>query len=205
MKKYEVAMLTIPMGSNAAVYPRIQEYVSAPEAGGRLLAVWYSDIGELNQLMVVREFDDSAELDRERERLLVGGNPFGIGDMLARMTLDTYAAFPFLPPVQTGEQGPFYEVRVYGIKPNGLAPTIEAWRNAIDARNQVSPLLIAMYALDGVTPRFMNIWGYPSMDARTRARAEAVGSGVWPPKGGPAHLTTLQSSFFLPAPISPLR
>ncbi len=205
MKKYEVAMITIPMFSNAKVYPRIEAYTTAAEARGRLLGIWNADVGELNQLMVLREFDNAADLDAERERMLVGGDPFGIADTMVDMDLSTYAAFPFLPPVQTGELGPVYEVRTYGIKPNGLAPTIEAWKKAIEARNAVSPLLIAMYALDGRTPRFMNIWPYASADARAKARADAVAQGVWPPKGGPDHLTTLHSSLFVPAPNSPLR
>ncbi|WP_341648411.1 NIPSNAP family protein [Thauera humireducens] len=62
-----------------------------------------------------------------------------------------------------------------------------------------------MYALDGQGPRFMNIWPYASTDARAKARADSVAQGVWPPKGGPAHLTTLHSAIFLPAPNSPLR
>ena len=119
--------------------------------------------------------------------------------------LDTYAPFPFLPAIERGSQGPFYEVRVYGVKPSGLAATIEAWRHAVGPRSQISPLVIAMYALDGVTPRFMNIWAYKSLDERQKARSAAVEAGVWPPKGGPANLTTLQSSFFLPADFSPLR
>lgn len=205
MKRYEVATLTVPIGVTQKAMPAIRDYVSAPEAKGSLLACWYSDIGTLNQIMVLRGFENDSDLAQERERVLVGGNPFGIGDSLSSMTIDTYAPFPFLPAVTPGTQGPFYEVRVYGIKPSGLAPTIEAWRHAVGPRVQISPLVIAMYALDGVTPRFMNIWAYESLDERQKARSAAVEAGIWPPKGGPAHLTTLQSSFFLPADFSPLR
>ena len=62
-----------------------------------------------------------------------------------------------------------------------------------------------MVALDGV-PRFANIWAYPSLDARSKARADAVAQGIWPPKGGPAWLTTnMNSTIALPVAISPLR
>ena len=205
MKRYEVATLTVPIGVTPKAMPLIRDYVSAPEAKGKLLACWYSDIGTLNQIIVLRGFADESELAQERERVLVGGNPFGVADSLTSMTIDTYAPFPFLPAITPGSQGPFYEVRVYGVKPSGLAATIEAWRHAVGPRSRISPLVIAMYALDGVTPRFMNIWAYKSLDERQKARSAAVEAGVWPPKGGPANLTTLQSSFFLPADFSPLR
>jgi hypothetical protein len=82
---------------------------------------------------------------------------------------------------------------------------MEAWRNAVGPRSELSPLTVAMYALDGAVPRFMNIWPYKSLDERQQARSAAVQKGIWPPRGGPAHLTTLQSSIFLPADFSPLR
>lgn len=205
MKRCEVATLTVPIGAAGKALPRIREYVGAAATDGTLLACWTSEVGPLNQILVLRGFDSEAELGAERERLLLGGNPFGVADLLAGLSLDTYAPFPFLPPIQTGERGPFYEVRVYGIRPAGLAPTIEAWRGAVAARTRLSPLVVAMYALDGAVPRFMNIWPYRSLDERNRIRGEAVSAGIWPPKGGPEHLTTLQSGFFLPADFSPLR
>jgi hypothetical protein len=62
-----------------------------------------------------------------------------------------------------------------------------------------------MLALDG-PPRFTNIWAYPSLDARSRIRADAVAQGIWPPKGGPAWLTTdMVSTIALPTAVSPLK
>ncbi|MDN0081705.1 NIPSNAP family protein [Crenobacter sp. SG2305] len=205
MQRYEVVTLTVPIGATGAALPRIKQYLDETPSRGRFLACWYSDIGALNQIMVIRGYESAAVLVEEREAALLAGNPFGIGDLVTDMEINDYAPFPFLPAVEPGEKGPFYEVRVYGIKPSGLAPTIEAWRGAVPARTEISPLTIAMYAVDGKAPRFMNIWPYPSLDARNKARADAVAAGIWPPKGGPAHLTDLASSIFLPAPFSPLR
>lgn len=205
MKRYEVTTLTVPIGVTPKALPRISEYVFAAQAKGTPLACWYSDIGMLNQILVIRGFESETELALERERVLLGGNPFGIGDVLTAMSIDTYAPFPFLPSIQPGASGPYYEVRVYGLKPSGLAPTIEAWRNAVPARTRLSPLTVAMYALDGATPRFMNIWPYRSLDERNATRAEAVQAGIWPPRGGPEHLSTLQSTIFVAADFSPLR
>jgi hypothetical protein len=101
--------------------------------------------------------------------------------------------------------GPYYEIREYGIKLSGVQATLDAWETAVTERTKISPLTVAMLALDGQGPRFMNIWPYPSLDARNAARTEAVDKGIWPPKGGPANLTTLCSGIWLPASFSPLQ
>ena len=111
MKRYEVTTFSVRIGAAPKALPRISEHCSASDTKGKLLACWYSDIGMLNQIMIIRGFDDETELASERERVLLGGNPFGIGEFIAAMSIDTYAPFPFLPPIEPGAQGPFYEVR----------------------------------------------------------------------------------------------
>jgi len=204
MKRYQVTTLTVPVGATPQALPRIRSSINARQ-DGQLLACWYSDIGALNQIMLIHGHDSDAELAAARGRMLEAGNPYGIGDLVTAMSIESYAPFPFLPEIEPSGAGPFYEVRVYGLKPSGLAPTMQAWRSAVGPRSELSPLTVAMYALDGVAPRFMNIWPYKSLDQRQQVRSAAVQKGIWPPEGGPAQLTTLQSSIFLPADFSPLR
>ena len=120
------------------------------------------------------------------------------------MELDAYAPLDFVPPVETGARGPFYEVRTYVTRPNGLVPTIEAWREQLPARCALSPLLIAMHTLDGPT-RFTHIWPYPSMDQRGSIRSTAIERGIWPPRGGRTWLDPdMRSWICTPLPGSPL-
>ena len=107
--------------------------------------------------------------------------------------------------MQPGEFGPCYEVRSYILKPDGLAPTTELWRKAVPGRQTLSPLLAAMTSLSGAVTRFMHIWPYSSLDERARLRGKAVADGLWPPPGGPSHLATMQTDFYLPSPFSPMR
>ncbi len=62
-----------------------------------------------------------------------------------------------------------------------------------------------MYSVTGLTPRFMHIWPYKSLDERHRIRAKAVETGIWPPPGGPDRLVTMQNDIYLAAPFSPIR
>ena len=203
MNLYDTVTLTVKIGTNAQVFEHIQ--ASAAQPGSTLLGCWYSDIGALGKVMVLRGFESEAALIGERRRLLLEGNPFGCGEFVTDVEVNSYAMFPFLPPIQPAVHGGIYEMRVYGTKLASLQHTIDAWEKAVPERTKRSPLIGAMFAVDGAVPRFLNIWPYKSVDERSRIRAEAVKDGIWPPKGGPAHLTTMESTIYVPAPFSPLR
>ena len=169
-----------------------------------LLACWYSEIGALNQILLIRKDTDAAATITARQSALER-NPFGIGEFITGMAMDTYISFDFIAPLRPGEFGPCYEVRTYTLKPDGLAPTIELWRKAVPGRATVSPLLAAMTSVTGAVTRFMHIWPYKSPDERMRLRDKAVANGVWPPPGGPGHLAAQQADIYLPASFSPMR
>lgn len=202
---YELATLTLRFGTAPKAVEAVKNYVTEPDAKGSLLGCWVADIGDLNKLIVMRGFDQEADLNAERRRGLLSANPFGCSDALVSFDMQSYMAFPWMPPVQPGTLGPIYEIRTYGIKLGGVQPTIDAWQQAIPARTRLSPCIVAMVALDG-TPRFTNIWAYASLADRSKARADAVAQGIWPPKGGPDWLTTdMHSMIALPTAISPLK
>ena len=206
---YELATLTLPFGTAATAAQAVQAFCTAPEAQGELLACWFTDIGPLNQMIVLRGFADLAQLQAERERTQHSASPFGCGEIFQKLEQHSYRGFPWMKPVrpsaQSGITGPVYEIRTYGIKPGGVQPTIDLWEQYVPPREQLSPCVVAMVALDGPL-RFTNIWAYPTLDARSKARADAVAQGIWPPKGGPAHLTTdMFSTIALPTAVSPLK
>ena len=160
-------------------------------------------------MIVLRGFDTLDSLRAERARTQQHASPFGCGDVYQQLEMHSYQGFPWMKPVrpssESGIQGPVYEIRTYGIKPGGVQPTIDLWQQYVPAREKLSPCVVAMVALDGA-PRFTNIWAYESLNARSQIRGEAVAQGIWPPKGGPAHLTTqMMSTIALPTAVSPLK
>ena len=206
---YELTTLTLPFGTTATAAQNVQAFCAAPEAKGELLASWFTDIGPLNQMIVLRGFTDLAALQAERERTQQSASPFGCGEIFQKLEQHSYRGFPWMRPVrpsaESGITGPVYEIRTYGIRPGGVQPTIDLWEQYVPPREQLSPCVVAMVALDGPL-RFTNIWSYPSLDARSKARTDAVAQGIWPPKGGPAHLTTdMFSTIALPTAVSPLK
>ncbi|MFT4149936.1 MAG: NIPSNAP family protein [Paracoccaceae bacterium] len=203
MSLYELATLdTVIFGAGKAA-PAIEAWVA--EGQGRLCGAWGTDIGTLNRVFVLRAFDGMDQLMAERERALRSDNPFGCVEHLAGLTMESYRALDFLPPVQAGTFGPVYEFRTYRTRINGIVPTMGKWEQAVPAREAYSHLTVAMYGLDGA-PRLTQIWPYASLAARSEARAKSVADGKWPPKGGPDWLTPdMTSQIALPLPFSPLK
>ena len=199
---YDVTIATVRPGTHPQALASLDKTLAGDS---NLLACWYSDIGALNRILIIRKSADAAKAVQNRLAALSARNPFGVGEFVTDLSLDTYVSFDFMPPLQGGAYGPCYEVRSYVLKPDGLAPTIELWRKAVPGRAGVSPLLAAMVAVTGAAIRFMHIWPYKSYDERARLREKAVAEGVWPPPGGPGHLLSQQADIYLPAAFSPLR
>jgi NIPSNAP len=199
---YDVTIATVRPGTHPQALAALDKTLAGDS---NLLACWYSEIGALNRILIIRKSADAAKAIANRFAALSARNPFGIGEFITDLSLDTYVPFDFMPPLQGGAYGPCYEVRSYVLKPDGLTPTIELWRKAVPGRAGVSPLLVAMVAVTGAAIRFMHVWPYKTYDERARLREKAVADGVWPPPGGPGHLLSQQADIYLPAAFSPLR
>jgi hypothetical protein len=201
-RQYDVTIFTVRPGTHPHALAVLRSsLIAEPD----LLACWHSEIGALNQILIIRNAADAGAGLAARHTALSAKDPFGIGEFIVGMTMDTYVSFDFIEPMRPGEFGPCYEVRTYQLKPNGLAPTIDLWRQSVPGRTTVSPLLAAMTSVTGPVTRFLHIWPYKSLDERARLRAKAVAEGLWPPPGGPGHLAVMQSDIYLPAAFSPMR
>jgi hypothetical protein len=199
---YDVTIVSVRPGT----HPQALAVLGKSLADDRnLLACWYSDIGAVNQILIIRKAADAAATLDARYAALNTPNPLGISEYIVAMAMDTYVSFDFIAPLRPGEFGPCYEVRSYVLKPDGLAPTIEAWRKSVPGRMKISPVLAAMTSVTGAVPRFLHVWPYKSFDERARLRAKAAADGVWPPPGGPGHLVSQQVDIYLPAPFSPMK
>jgi hypothetical protein len=195
---YELATLAFPLLSASEVAEATNTWVSAPDAGGTVLGRWRSEIGSLGRMLILRGFDSADALARERRRTLLSANPFNASRVLTAFEMDDYVPFPFLSPARPGARGPVYEFRNYRLKPGGLPPTLAGWENAIGpAQDYTAHLVINMYALAG-PPRITHIWGFESLEQRSKLRATAYSTGVWPPKGGPENILDATSTIALP-------
>jgi hypothetical protein len=201
---YDVTLISVRPGTMPRALPKLQESLTSGK--GKLLACWTTDIGALNQIMVIREFDSAQAAAEEREAAVMNANPLGVGEFGISITSDTYAPMPFLPPLQAGSFGPFFEVRTYLLKPGVVTGNIERWQKAIPERIKRSPVLIGMNSISGLTTQFIHIWPYKSMDERYSVRGQAMKDGIWPPPGGgEATLLNQKNDIYVPATFSPIK
>jgi hypothetical protein len=199
---YDVIIVTVRPGTHPQALAILgKSLIDDPH----VLACWYSEIGAINRILLIRNVADAAATLDARFAALNAADPLGLRDYITGLAMDTYVGFDFVPPLRPGAFGPWYEVRNYLLTPDGLAPTIALWRQAVPPRMAVSPLLAAMTSVTGAVTRFMHIWPYKTLDERSRLRDKAVADGVWPPPGGPSHLTSQQVDMYLPASFSPMR
>ena len=201
---YELTTLSFPLLSAANVSEGARAYVSDPEAKGELLGCWHTDIGALGRLLILRGFETTEDLAAERRRTLLSANPFNAKPSVTALETNSYAPFPFLPPVEPGSRGKVYEFRTYWLRPGGLPATLEGWEKAVGpAHEYTSHLVINMYAVDG-PPRITHNWSFSSLEERASLRESAYGAGLWPPQGGPENILEATSTIAVPEAYSPL-
>jgi hypothetical protein len=205
MQVLELATLTIEVGRINDAPTAIAASLREGEQAGTLLGCFISELGPQNRALVLRSFVSEAELAAERRRALRSTSPFNCGSMLLGLSMESYAQFPFLPPVEIGDRGPVYEFRSYILKPGCLSETLDAWSEMVPRRTRLSPVVTVMHALDGPA-RFTHVWCYPDFTQRAAIRAEALRARVWPPRSAPHTLTTVMASeIYTPTDFSPLR
>jgi hypothetical protein len=94
------------------------------------------------------------------------------------------------------------EVRTYQLKPGSVAEVEKRFAEGLPAREKLSKLTALWHTEVGALNEITHIWTYDSFEQRSAIRAEAIKTGVWPPKIG-EFILSMQSEIFIPAPFSP--
>lgn len=201
---YNLLTLGFRPGKLPLVLPKLPAAVGEALPHGTLLGCFTCELGVLNRINILTRYADAAALARDRGHVSAAGSPFGFGEYLASFEQAAYAPLSFLPPLQPGAFGPFYEMRTYGIAPGGIPVIDAAWAALYDQRNAISPMLLVMASLDTAPQRMVHVWPYKTMDTAAAARAVASKTGIWPPKGGAEFVLSMQSEVFVATAFSPL-
>ncbi len=190
--------------------PQYQATLEKALSGGRLelsplFAYLYSEFGKLNQALHIWPYESIEARFAIRAQSVEKENwPPATGELLNGQDAEIMFPAPFNDESITGEHGPFYELRTYTYGTNEVSKVIDAWSKAIDERRKHSPFIGAWYSELGKLNKWVHLWGYESLEQRSRVRAEMIERKIWPAPGGPAPRTQ-QSDLFLPFPFSPLK
>lgn len=201
---YEVRSYQIAPGSLPEVLQRFEEGYQHRKDFSELAAFWYTEIGPLNQIIHVWPYADVAERETIRGEAAKSPHwPPAIGEFLVSMNSEIFTPSPFTPEMMAGKNGPIYEMRSYTLKPGKLPAMMEGWKEKIEGRRALSPLIMGMHTEVGDLNKFVHIWAYESLDQRMEVRATAKADGIWPPGGGGGRLVAQENKIMLPAPFSP--
>ena len=203
---YEIRTYRITPGSLAEVEKRVGEAYEHRKKYSELTAFWHTEIGPLNEIIQVWGYRDLAERARIRGEAAKDPNwPPKLGELIQTMKSEIVTPFPFVPEVQPGKMGPFFEIRYYTLKAGMLPDTAKGWEGALPERIKMSPVVLAGGVELGTVNGFVHIWAYSSLDQRMQIREEARKKGVWPPPGGGSRLLTQETKIVMPSAFSPLQ
>lgn len=200
---FEVRTYGLKPRSQPEVIKRFGDSYESRKNYSPISAFFYTDIGPLNQIIHIWPYEDLTARTKIRAEASKDANwPPHISDYLDSQLSEIFVPFPFTPDFDKSKTGPVFEWRSYTIKPHSTGDIAKSWGDALEAREKLSPLLMAMHTELGPLNKFVHIWPYESLEHRREVRAEAAAKKIWPPGGG-NYLIDQQNKICFAAPFSP--
>jgi hypothetical protein len=206
---YEMRTYTLRPGGVSEFEERFAERKPYREKHSALGAFWHTEFGPLNQVIHVWPYEDLKH--REQVRAAMASDPDlqrirPAPGLLVSQESEIYIPAPFMR-LLGGDQalGGIYEMRIYTFLPGVMNELVQAWGEAIPAREKYSPLAAGMYTELGGLNKWCHIWPYENFAARDRIRGEARQAGVWPPQGSwRQSMVKQETKVLIPASFSPM-
>jgi len=210
---YEVRTYDLKPQTLPEVEKRFGEAYEKRRKYSEMAAFWHTEIGPLNQIVHVWPYRDLEERGRIRAAAVKDGAwPPKISEFVVNMRSDIMIPFAISPEMKPGKLGPYFEMRTYTYVSGELPKIMELWEKAIPARLQFGPVCAIWYSELGGLNKFVHIWPYPTLDARTATREKAEACGAWPPtvvarKAGleDYHRLAQENKILMPSSFSPLQ
>jgi hypothetical protein len=204
MSIYEFRTYTLKPGTVAQAEKNFEEALPNRVKVSPLAAFWHTEIGPLNQIIHVWEYENlQHRADLRAQAAQVQGWPPKIQDFLLNMEAEIWISAPFSPALGGGKKlGNIYEMRIYTYQPGAMPRVLEAWEKSLPERVKLSPIAACMSSEVGGLNRWMHIWPYPDLASRQRIREQSMKLPDWPPKTR-EWLVSQQTKMLIPASFSP--
>jgi NIPSNAP protein len=200
---YELRTFNLRSGMVADFEQRYAEALPERTRISPLGGCWHTEIGPLNQVISVWPYESVAQRDQARAEAARAGWPPPVTDLITSEEAWIVQPAPFMRPLEPGQLGAVYEMRVYTVQVGKMPEIIKLWGAAIADREKLSPLAAAWYTDTGPVSTWIHLWPYADLNERARVRAEAQKLGNWPPPTRP-YLTKQENRILIPAAYSPL-
>ncbi|XP_072025733.1 protein NipSnap homolog 3A-like [Amphiura filiformis] len=217
-KLYEYRVYSIKPDQLAAFVKLTNEQIHMRLSHSKLIGYWMSDLGGMNEVCHIWEYDNFAQ--RTAVRAALGADKVWqqkyFQHILKMMTKQENAVLKAIPsiPLQTEprKEGGIYELRQYTMKPVGpgvfLPPFLELLESRVKLHEQLNyGKLMGAWVTDiGNVNNVYHLWNYESLDKRTEGRHVVLGSDElknMPITSMP--VVTMTTKIMLPLPFSPLK
>jgi hypothetical protein len=178
---YEMQTYTLKARSPGVVEKLFAKAMAEGSGYPRLRAFWKTDVGTLNRIILVSEYENAGE----RERVLMdakqgaGALP-AFSEHIVEAESRLWTPAPFSPLLTPRQLGNCYEIRIYDYPAGRIPDVIENWNGILEERLKYSPLVAAWYSDTGPVHHWIHIWAYADAGERERVRAATANAGIWP-------------------------
>src|SRR5262245_5663915 len=177
----------------------------------KCLGYWITEIGELNQVVHLWEYENFAHRTQTRaalaedkawqKKFVSEARKYHIRQ--ESTVLIPSDVWPFTP----GEGNGIYELRYYRLYPGKVAEWLEIFGKGLPARTKYSkPVGVWSSELGGLNTVY-HLWGYPDLQARADVRKLAMADPVWSEvvKGLTPLMLEMTAKILVPTAFSPMK
>ncbi len=199
---YEMRIYTVPPGKVDEYYEKFGEVMEERQKLSRLIGIFHTDIGDLNRIMHIWEYENAGHREATRAKALeYDWWPPPTGDLIQNQVTKLMTTPPFRPEPRIGEYGSVYEVRTYGVIPGKISNVVARWTEHIAAREELSPLAALFMTESGPLNQWIHVWAYKDLNHRAEIRAKSRELPNWPPGSRP-FLVSQNNEIWVPGPYS---
>ncbi|MBI4591809.1 MAG: NIPSNAP family protein [Candidatus Rokubacteria bacterium] len=177
----------------------------------KVVGYWTTEIGELNQVVHIWEYEDFDH--RTRVRAALAKDKAWNTQFLSKsrpmiqhqesMILVPVDFWPFTPPASPG----IYELRSYRLYPGKVAEFLEHFQGGLQARLKYSKPVGIWSSELGELNRVVHLWQYESLEQRGRVRKKVLADPVWKETVGrlSPFMQVMEAKILVPTEFSPLK
>lgn len=202
---YEIRIYNLTVGGVPEFEKNFGAVVEQRAKLSRLMGFFHSDIGDLNRVMHIWEYESLEHRAKVRAETMrqPWWPPKGNEAIIQKQISKIAACPPFRPEPRTGALGNVYEFRTYTVIPGKMHEVLSRWTQHLGPREELSPLAACFTTDMGPLNEFIHVWPYRDVNHRNEIRLASRKLAHWPPGSAP-FLMHQNTEIWLPASFSPM-
>lgn len=209
---YELRTYSIKPENFSQFMALTEQNIALRTAHSPLMGYWTAELGAINQVVHIWEYQSYEERTRVRKQLQQSSEwiesyikkalPF-----IQKQENVVLNAFPWCPLTLPKKAGGVYELRTYVAKPGKIPAWADIFSKGLPARSKFSSPVGIWFSEFGPLNGIHHLWHYESLDHRAAVRAEAVKSEEWMDtvRRTMECIENMHSKALIPASFSPLK